>query len=84
MTTPVCQSNKCSASVAESPNGSTEAKESSLHLYHCKTPCVPLSNMFKKAEICLKGKEVAFIRKVDVYSSSVRKIAVQMSLKSWA
>lgn len=73
-----------SASVVESPNDSTEAKESSLHLHHCKTPCVPLSNMFKKAKIYLEGQEVAFIRKGDVYSSSAWKIAVQMSLKSWA
>lgn len=73
-----------SASIVESPNGSTEAKESSIHLHHCKTTCVPLSNMFKKAKIHLKGQEVAFIRKVDVYSSSVWKIALQMSLKSWA
>lgn len=31
----------------------------------------------------LQGQEVAFIRKVAVYSSSVSQNAVQMSLKSW-
>lgn len=36
-----------SASIVDSLNVSTEAKESSTHLHHCKTPCVPLSNMFK-------------------------------------
>lgn len=73
-----------SALIVGSPNGSTEARESSLHFHHCKTPCVPLSNMFKKEKIYLEGQEVAFIRKGDVYSSSAWKIAVQMSLKSWA
>ena len=46
-----------SASVGESPNSSTEADGSSLHLHHCTSPHVPFSNMFKKQKYTYKDKK---------------------------